>query len=115
MKEITANKEMIAYCGLYCGSCKKYLKGNCPGCKENEKASWCKVRKCCMENNYSSCADCKEYEDIMKCKMYNNFMAKIFSFIFRSDREACIKMIKEKGYDEFAREMTEKKIVTFKK
>mgnify|MGYP001174253203 CR=1 FL=1 len=46
--------ELVAYCGLYCGQCTKYLKGKCPGCKENEKASWCKTRSCCIENDFAS-------------------------------------------------------------
>ena len=43
MKEMTNNSQQIAACGLYCGACKKFLNGKCPGCKENEKASWCKI------------------------------------------------------------------------
>jgi len=29
MKEIIVDKTMIAYCGLDCGACKKFLKENC--------------------------------------------------------------------------------------
>jgi len=39
MKTITSNAELVAYCGLYCGACGAYLKGRCPGCHENKKAT----------------------------------------------------------------------------
>ena len=114
MKEIVANKDLIAYCGLYCGACGKYLKEKCPGCHSNEKATWCKVRLCAIQNNYSSCADCKMYGNIMECGKFNNFFSKMFKIIFKSDRAACVQLIKDKGYDEFAREMAANKEMTLK-
>lgn len=114
MKEILANKNLIAYCGLYCGACKKYLSDKCPGCGKNEKASWCNARKCCIEHNYKSCADCT-IKPIDDCKEFNSFMAKIFSFIFQSDRKACVAKIKNLGYDKYANEMTSNKIMTIKR
>ncbi len=115
MKEIVADTSLIARCGLYCGACKRYLREKCPGCFKNEKASWCKVRSCCLENNYASCADCKLMDDIADCKKLNNFMAKIFAFVFRSNREACLRMITEKGLDGYAEHMTQNRIMTIKR
>jgi hypothetical protein len=115
MKEIVADTKLIAFCGLYCGSCRSYLKGSCTGCAGNEKASWCKVRSCNIEHKYSSCADCKEYPNAMDCKHFNNFMAKLFGFVFRSDRKACINMIRENGYDNYAKYMAENKIQSLKR
>ena len=43
-KEIITDKNLVAYCGLYCGACRSYLKRKCQACKDNEKASWCKVK-----------------------------------------------------------------------
>ena len=114
MKEILSDTAMIAYCGLYCGACKRYLKGSCPGCQETEKASWCKVRACCVENAYCSCADCKEFLNPKDCNKYNTLLTRFFSFIFRSNRAACIGMIREDGYQEFADTMTERKLPTIK-
>jgi len=104
MKEIVADKNLVAYCGLYCGACRSYLKEKCPGCRENHKASWCTIRKCCMENNYQTCADCQliKLED---CKKFNNFISKVIGFMFNSDRTACICRIKEKSVEAFAEEM----------
>jgi hypothetical protein len=113
-KEIVADKNLIAFCGLYCGSCKSYLSGKCPGCKDNVKASWCKVRQCNMENNFQSCADCTSLE-LMSCKKYNNFISKAFGVIFNSDRPACIYRIKEVGYSDFAIEMANSKRQSIKR
>jgi len=113
-KEIVADQNLIAFCGLYCGACAKYLKGNCKGCKENSKATWCKVRQCCLENKFLSCADCKTIE-LKQCKKYNNFMSKLAGLLMNSDRSACICKIKEIGYDGFAKEMAEQQQQSIKR
>jgi hypothetical protein len=115
MNNIKNDVKFVAFCGLYCASCKKFTDGKCPGCAENTKASWCKIRSCCIENNYASCADCKEFKDPMQCKKFNNIIAKIFGFVFKSDRAACISLIKEKGYNGFASYMSEKGWQTIKR
>ena len=58
MKPIVPDTQSIAACGLYCGACRKFLIGKCPGCKRNEKATWCKIRSCCQENKFNTCAEC---------------------------------------------------------
>lgn len=113
-KEITADKNLVAFCGLYCGACGSYLKGKCAGCKENVKATWCKIRQCCMENNLLSCADCKTTA-LKDCKKYNNFMSKMIGLLLNSNRAACISRIQEIGYDEFAKDMAITKRQTIKK
>ena len=113
-KEIVAEKNLVAFCGLYCGACRSYLSEKCPGCKENVKATWCKVRQCCMENNLQSCADCRTIE-LMECRKYNNFISKAFGFIFNSDRSACIAKIKELGYDGFSIQMANSKRQTIRR
>ncbi len=115
MKNITADKKLIAKCGLYCGACSKFLKSSCPGCQDNIKATWCKVRSCCLEHSYGSCAECSSYAQAVECGKFNNFIARIFGFIFRSDRNACIERIKELGPESYAREMTEQQKQTIKK
>lgn len=114
MREITVDKNLIAFCGLYCGACSRYLNEKCPGCHENQKATWCKVRTCNMENKYASCADCRQVV-LSECKDLNNFVARIFGFIFRSDRKACLERIKAVGYDAFSREMAEAKMSTIRR
>lgn len=115
MKEIKADKNLIAYCGLYCGACGKYLDGKCPGCAKNEKAMWCKVRRCCIENGQLSCSECKVHATASECKKFNNIFSKLLGFIFGSNRQADINFIKEKGYDAYAQEMARKKTHSIKK
>jgi hypothetical protein len=105
MPEIEAKAELVAYCGLYCGACKSHLKGKCPGCHENAKASWCKVRACCQEKQLSSCAACTEFPDPRACKKYNNPMSRLVGFVLRSDRAACIDQIKRLGLEGHATTM----------
>ncbi len=87
---------LLAYCGLYCGACAKYLKGKCPGCKENVKAKWCKIRTCNIENSYLNCSECN-INSISVCKKLNNPIAKVFQLIFKTDRIASLNYIKENG------------------
>lgn len=112
--EIAADIKLIAKCGLYCGACPRYLKGKCPGCTENAKATWCKVRTCCTDNGIASCADCTTVGHA-SCKLFNNFMAKMFGFVFNSDRSKCVARIKEVGYLAYAVEMADGKMQTIKR
>ena len=114
MTEVVADSKMIACCGLYCGACKRYLKGGCPGCTDNVKATWCKIRTCCLEAQHASCADCGEYSDPNDCRKFNNLFSRAVSFLLRSDRQACIKRIQNVGPEAYAEEMAAEKRVTLK-
>ena len=105
MKTIEANAQCVAYCGLYCGACGAYRKERCPGCHGNEKATWCKVRTCCIAKGYASCADCTQFSDPRDCRMFNNAIAKLIGFVLRSDRAACIQQIKSLGLEGHAQQM----------
>lgn len=113
MKPIIANTDRIAACGLYCGACRKFLVGKCPGCRENTQATWCKIRPCCKEKGISTCAGCQQ--DVKECKTYSNFVSKLFGLLFRSDRAACIRYIREHGGQAYAEEMTRRQAQTMKK
>ncbi len=102
MKEIVQDKNLVARCGLYCGACGSYLKGRCAGCHENAKATWCKVRSCCSEHQYASCADCKEFPDPKDCKKFNNVIARVIGVVLNSNRGACILKIRELGVEGYA-------------
>jgi hypothetical protein len=115
MNMIVADKNLVAKCGLYCGACRSYLKNRCKGCTQNEKATWCTIRSCCIEKEISTCAECIEYADPSKCKKYNNIISKMFGVLFNSDRNACIAQIKSIGMDGHAREMALSKKHTINK
>lgn len=104
----------VAYCGLYCGSCRKFKKGKCPGCYDNEKAAWCAIRKCCRDNNYKTCADCK-IVSLKECMKFNNIFSKVIGFVTWTDRSKCIDQIKIVGIDTFAQTMNEKNRMSIKR
>ncbi len=101
------NSNLVSYCGLYCGACSSFKKGSCPGCARNEKASWCKVRKCNIAKEIRSCADCKEYPNVSECPKFNNFAAKAFGIVFNTDRRKGIAFIKSEGYNLYTQKMAE--------
>jgi len=107
MREIIADSKLVAYCGLYCGACRSYLKEKCPGCHDNERASWCKVRTCCMEHSYTSCAECKEFPDPHSCRKFHNFFSRAIGFVLRSDRRACVVQIRQLGLEGHAQKMAQ--------
>ena len=115
MKEIIADKELISYCGLYCGACKSYVKEKCPGCRVNGKYKKCKMRPCCIDNLYTSCADCKQFDSVSDCKIFNPFFIRLGEFVSRTSRRAGIQLIKDKGRTEFVNYMAENKLVSVKK
>jgi len=104
-REIPLSESLVSMCGLYCGACSRYLKEKCKGCAENAKATWCKVRQCCLEHNYSTCAECKEHTDPAACGKFNNIISKAFGLVFNSDRRAGIMMIHQDGKRQFMEEM----------
>jgi predicted RNA-binding protein with PUA-like domain len=102
---ISEAEYLIAACGLYCGSCEKYRKDKCPGCRDNEKAGWCKIRSCCREKYIDNCSCCDEYEDPNTCKRYNNLISRTIEFFLNTDRSLCIREIKNSGKQEFVKLM----------
>lgn len=112
MSEIAMDVNLVAKCGLYCGACGKYLKGNCPGCAKNEKATWCTVRSCTGEHGWSTCAECSTYGNPKECGKYNNIFSRVVGFFLNSDRSGCIALIKEKGLEGYASYMAENGLQT---
>lgn len=101
---LVKDPNLVAFCGLYCGTCAKFIKDKCPGCNENIKATWCKVRACNIENGFENCSQC----NIMStpdCKKLNNPIAKIFELVFRTDRLSSLNYIKEHGEKAYIEKM----------
>ena len=112
MKQIVKEERLIAACGLYCGACPQYLSDKCPGCKDNVKATWCKIRTCCSEKKIDNCAGCGDFSDVKNCKTFHNRVTSFFSFIFRSNREASIQHLRTLGGAAFVEDMVSKKRMT---
>ena len=106
IQKIENDPRLIAFCGLYCGSCRKYLSGKCPSCQQLALPHWCKIRTCCISKKFTNCADC-DIETPNACKTFNNPISKVFKFIFGSDREKSILLIREKGTVYYASLMSE--------
>lgn len=125
MTLITNSTRLIGACGLYCGACKKYQKRKCPGCTTlqgknpqpqqpcNKWLDKCKIRRCCEEQGFHTCAECDK--DAHDCNIYNNIVGRIFSFLFNSDRAACIRYICRNGEEAFAEKMTWDEQMTFRR
>ena len=106
-KEIRKDIGLIAACGIYCGSCGKFRKGKCPGCKDNNKANWCKIRTCCLGKEINNCSFCEEFPDPKACGKYNNFVARAIEFVFITDRLLCIEKLKAEGNEKFVQIMSD--------
>jgi hypothetical protein len=118
-EQMTSNEPFIAYCGLYCKFCPAFKSGKCDGCrgisaKSSVYYKKCKVKMCCIENGFFTCADCTIYASTKECKKYNPLLLKIASWVESSDRSKAIEMIKEKGRAEFLAYMTDRKWVIIK-
>ena len=107
MTDISINADLVARCGLYCGACKAHLGAKCPGCHQNTKATWCKVRACCIVKGIVTCADCSEFADPCACRKFNNIVSRLFGLVFGSDRAACIDQTHRAGIEGHALVMAE--------
>jgi hypothetical protein len=108
-------KEIIAFCGLFCNNCKSFKNSKCPGCSKNEKATWCATRKCCIENKFSNCSECNKFDNVKDCKKMNNVISKFFAFVFKSDRIASIEYLKQNSGELYINLMKKNNLMSVKK
>ena len=114
-EQMTDNEQFIGYCGIYCKKCPSFTSGKCNGCRvDSAKYKKCKVKPCCVENEFFTCADCTIYASTKECKKYNPLLLKIASRIESSDRSKAIEMIKAKGRAEFVAFMEDRNWVIIK-
>ena len=96
------NEKLIACCGLICSDCGAFKRRKCQGCHSDKPLSLnCKVKPCVISRGFSTCADCKEFDNLKECKKLNNFISKIFAFVFKSDRMGNLNSIRQNGLEEF--------------
>ncbi|MFX0100991.1 MAG: DUF3795 domain-containing protein [Candidatus Hodarchaeota archaeon] len=98
------NLDLLAFCGIYSGSCPSYLKGTCLGCRSDSReqkrtSKWgCKIRKCVHENKgLLHCGQCDEFP----CKIFEKKLLKNHEddprFAYRFQTPANFERIKEVG------------------
>ena len=117
MEPTTVDKSLVSPCGFYCGACKSLQKGKCQGCATNEN-SWakrCKVRKCCGENSYATCAECTEFENVSRCSKLNSLFIRFFAAFVGYDRPGGIEEIRRLGIDEYAKMMAQQNAMWVKR
>lgn len=68
----------------------------------------CKVKQCAVTREYSTCADCEEFENLKECKKLHNWVSRLFGFIFRTNRIANLNHIREAGLDKFNEEISQR-------
>ncbi|WDP89575.1 MAG: DUF3795 domain-containing protein [Desulfobacter sp.] len=107
----TADKRLVAPCGLFCGACHRYKKEKCPGCRDLARATWCKIPDCAREKGLTTCSGCTQFADVNQCKTFNNLISRFFALIFRSDRKASLARIDAMGRAAYAREMAQKDLM----
>ena len=117
--QINKDETLIAHCGFYCGACPTYTSGKCEGCRGNSPkcavgVKNCPVKQCCVENGFSTCADCTKFATTDDCKKYNPFSFKFAEWISSMSRKKAIEMIREKGQAEFVSFMANKNWVAVK-
>ena len=96
---------IVACCGLVCSECAMYLNNKCRGCRgERPVFQNCKIRKCNMDNEYDTCADCTDFQELRECKKLNNIISKIFGFIYKTNRIESLNRIRETGLEKFKAE-----------
>jgi hypothetical protein len=101
-KIVSVDTSLIAACGLYCASCKRFQADKCHGCAGYEKATWCKIRACCLEKEIANCSACTEFIHLKDCKKFNNMLGRTIEFFFGGDRAKSIEYIRENGADRYA-------------
>lgn len=95
--------EEIGCCGAYCRTCKVMKESLCRGCKpgytegtRDISRAKCKIKVCCIEKQYDSCADCPEY---VSCDIIQGFYEKK-GYKYKKYREA-LDFIRASGYERF--------------
>ena len=94
----------IAPCGLFCTNCRKFHKGKCKGCQIEAGFARCSVRACCAEKGITTCAECDEFKaprDYRQCNKVNSLIARVFAFIFGSDRPGALAMLRDEGQEAY--------------
>ncbi len=93
----------IGCCGALCGTCPVLKEQACKGCKigyedgnRDISKARCKIKVCCINKKYQSCADCLEYDT---CSVLNDFYNKN-GYKYRKYKQAT-DYIRKHEYEDF--------------
>lgn len=93
----------LGCCGAYCRTCKVYKTEACKDCKigyENGKRELskakCRIKRCCMDKQLCSCADCAAYDDCSIIQAFHNHKGHKYG-----KYKQAIEYIRINGYEEF--------------
>ncbi len=99
-------KGKIPPCGIFCGSCPKYLKENdpCKGADVECLERKCKtIYECCVDKRgYKHCHECKNFP-CSKFKKFAERWEKLGQYLIKNQKK-----IKKKGEEEFLKKMNKK-------
>lgn len=92
----------IGCCGAYCKTCREHGK-TCKGCKEgysngsrDPAKAKCKMKVCCIEKGYATCADCTSYNDCPIIQAFHNHAG----YKYRKYKQS-VAFIRTPGYADF--------------
>lgn len=105
MKDIVVDANWVSACGMYCGACPKWRRGECPGCRGNKSAIYCRVRRCVRRRGIRSCADCDTYTDLRRCTKVNGLLFRTVNRLVDVGRIECLERIRALGHAEYAATM----------
>lgn len=96
---------IVACCGLVCSNCGALRKGKCQGC-HGDKPMFrnCPVKACVKSHDYGTCANCGEFKDLHDCGKLDNFISRLFGWLFGSNRIGNLCRIREVGLEAFKAE-----------
>ncbi|MBF0543853.1 MAG: DUF3795 domain-containing protein [Candidatus Riflebacteria bacterium] len=105
------NKEVIiARCGLVCSECGSYLKGKCSGChSEKPMFANCPTKKCTLEKNILTCAECSDFQNLKECGKLHNWISRFFGWIYGTNRIGHLESIRKTNLESFKQSRTAKK------
>jgi hypothetical protein len=59
------------------------------------------VKKCATGKGIECCGTCGDFPDLRDCRKLNNFVSKVFGFVFRSNRIGNLEAIRQAGVAAF--------------
>ena len=97
---------IFSLCGLNCGLCPSFVRGNCPGCRAGSHCSLvCEFAPCSVEHgNIEYCFECDEYP----CPKYDG-VDEYDSLISHKNQLKDIEKAKMMGVEKYRQEQIRKK------